>query len=324
MSLESEKVGQLRFSTDDVPTCDRVAVWREVVGRVYTRLDVEPIGEQPLRATVEQHSWPELSIFFGDATPANSSRTKDLISDGGGDFRLLRANGARYQYVSQGATEEIDYPDAGLIFNGVVGTSQFLESCRFTTICIPRERLASAVRGLEDRPIRRLSWSSPHLRLLASYIELIRAEGPASDPVLSRRVSDHLIDLLALALEPTKDALVKASSAVRNARLAAIRADILTNLSQVRLSAKTLARRHGLTDRYIHLLFEETGETFGQFVLEERLKRAFHLLADPSCGKRITDIASDVGFGDLSTFNRAFRRRFGDTPSGTRRNQWGN
>ncbi|MGB8529076.1 MAG: helix-turn-helix transcriptional regulator, partial [Rhodoplanes sp.] len=104
------------------------------------------------------------------------------------------------------------------------------------------------------------------------------------------------------------------------ARFAAIRADILANLSQVRLSPKMIARRHNVTERYVHLLFEETGATFSEFVAQARLDRARELLLDPTAnGAKISDIAQRVGYGEITTFNRAFRRRFGDTPSGLRR-----
>ena len=105
---------------------------------------------------------------------------------------------------------------------------------------------------------------------------------------------------------------------MRAARLEAVRADILANLSRVSLSPKTVARRLGVSERYVHLLFEGTGETFGQVVTKARLKRAFDLLRDPSHVGKISDIAQSVGYGDLSTFNRAIRRHFGDTPSGLR------
>jgi AraC-like DNA-binding protein len=63
--------------------------------------------------------------------------------------------------------------------------------------------------------------------------------------------------------------------ALRAVRLATIRADVLANLSEGRLSAETIGKRHELSERYVHLLFEETGQTFSRFVEEERLKRAF-------------------------------------------------
>jgi transcriptional regulator GlxA family with amidase domain len=43
------------------------------------------------------------------------------------------------------------------------------------------------------------------------------------------------------------------------------------------------------------------------------------MLADPDYAHlRIVDVALAAGFGDVAHFNRLFRRRFGDTPSGTR------
>jgi len=43
------------------------------------------------------------------------------------------------------------------------------------------------------------------------------------------------------------------------------------------------------------------------------------MLTDPRFASRsITSVAFDAGFGDVSYFNRSFRRRFGATPSETR------
>jgi AraC-like DNA-binding protein len=54
-------------------------------------------------------------------------------------------------------------------------------------------------------------------------------------------------------------------------------------------------------------------------VLERRLEKATELLGDPKWrDRRIADIAAESGFTDLSYFNRAFRRRYGATPSDLR------
>ena len=54
-------------------------------------------------------------------------------------------------------------------------------------------------------------------------------------------------------------------------------------------------------------------------VAEHRLQRAYAMLTDPTyADMRIIDIALTAGFGDVSHFNRMFRRRFGDSPSGVR------
>jgi AraC-like DNA-binding protein len=67
-------------------------------------------------------------------------------------------------------------------------------------------------------------------------------------------------------------------------------------------------------------LFEAERTTLSKFVLGQRLAQAYRILADPRHGDRmIGTVAFGVGFGDLSTFNRAFRRRFGMTPSDVRR-----
>jgi AraC-like DNA-binding protein len=311
-----------RFSTDDVPLPDRTAVWREVLGRCHLHLDVESVGDAPLRATVESHRWSSTSLYFSDTTPVLASRTAELVQDGDGDFRMLRADGAGYQFSANGKDEVVTDGNAALLFNGVVGAVRYLGPCRVSAVRVRRADLAALVRGFDDRAMVRIAPGSPALSLLAGYTAVLRRDGPTADPVLASRVATHLIDLVALALGVTGDAAELARGrGVRAARLRAIKADIIANIADPNLLPGAVAMRHGVTPRYVRMLFEAEGLSFTDFVLGERCARVHRMLGDRRFADRgVSAIAFDSGFGDLSYFNRAFRRHFGDTPSGVRAN----
>jgi AraC-like DNA-binding protein len=105
----------------------------------------------------------------------------------------------------------------------------------------------------------------------------------------------------------------------RAARLRAIKSDIEAHLTYSDLSPGVVARRQGVSDSYIRKLFEGEGTSFSQFVLGRRLVRAQRMLTDLRWADRsIAWIAFETGFGDLSYFNRTFKRFYGNTPSEVR------
>jgi AraC-like DNA-binding protein len=130
----------------------------------------------------------------------------------------------------------------------------------------------------------------------------------------------HLYDLAALAIGATRDAAAVAGGrGVPAARLRAIKADIADNLTNRRLSIDSVATRHGVTPRYVRMLFESDATTFSEFVVVQRLNRAHRMLIDPRFSDRtVSSVAFEAGFGDLSYFNRTFRRRYGASPSDVR------
>ena len=70
-----------------------------------------------------------------------------------------------------------------------------------------------------------------------------------------------------------------------------------------------IAARHRIMPRCVQRLFENEGTTFTDYVLAQRLARAHRLLSDPRRAvQKISTVAFDAGFGDLSYFNRTFRR----------------
>jgi AraC-like DNA-binding protein len=117
----------------------------------------------------------------------------------------------------------------------------------------------------------------------------------------------------------TELAHAQPAGGVRAARLQAIKADVRANLERGDLSVATAAAWHRLPVRYVQRLFEAEGVTFTEFVLAERLARAYRLLMDRrNANLKISALAISAGFGSLSYFNEAFRRRFGMSPSDAR------
>ncbi|MGO4717418.1 helix-turn-helix transcriptional regulator [Bradyrhizobium sp. 2TAF24] len=68
---------------------------------------------------------------------------------------------------------------------------------------------------------------------------------------------------------------------------------------------------------FLRLFTRVLGVSPHQYLVRSRLRRAARLLAEDE--RAITDVAFDVGFGDLSNFVRTFHRAAGVSPRGFRR-----
>ncbi len=78
-------------------------------------------------------------------------------------------------------------------------------------------------------------------------------------------------------------------------------------------SIEQLADEVGLSaSRLAHLFREEVGRSIQSYILERRLMMAAMLIVQTH--ERISQIAYSVGFGDVSNFNHAFKRRFEMSP----------
>jgi AraC-like DNA-binding protein len=98
--------------------------------------------------------------------------------------------------------------------------------------------------------------------------------------------------------------------------LGRIQAHAERNLDDPELSLAALALRHGISLRHLHRLFAAKGTTAAEWLLQRRLERCRAELAHPAQRyESITAIALRWGMSDSSTFSKAFKRRYGLTPS---------
>jgi AraC-like DNA-binding protein len=149
---------------------------------------------------------------------------------------------------------------------------------------------------------------------LGSCLNLLAKGLSTSSELELSGLFDACVTLLPLVIG-TGFCELKGGTAVSVGRLRGALRYIDRNLSNPDLSPTHVAEHLGVSVRYIHKLFSPTAETFGSYVTGQRLERVkWDLLA--SCKRPpIAAMAYRWGFGDLSTFNRAFKSRYACPPS---------
>lgn len=129
------------------------------------------------------------------------------------------------------------------------------------------------------------------------------------------RLFGVLLDLVALSLSRRSRGQTAEAPCFADATALALRRTVHERLREQGLTVATVASAVGISERYVHKLFERSGTTFSHYVVERRLDGAAADLKDPALlDREIGTIAFDWGFSDLSHFTKRFKQRFGCRP----------
>ena len=305
------------FSSNMLPEDDRFDRYLEEFSRKIIRIDAQRLGDTPFSVHLEMMLLGNVVCTVEQITPGRFGRTRPLLSDGNDDLVLFLNIGAPYlepggSTVKTGDVHLLDSSQAGQIMAPSGG--------QVLMFAMPRRVLLPIVPHAEDLVHVGLAQNAGIAHLLRQYAESV-LKAPTVSQSLALLAGGHMLDLVALSLGARGEAGEVASRrGLRAGRYQAVCESVLAHLHDPELSLSQIAQMHMISERYLQRLFEEAGTSFTAFVIEERLMRAFRRLSTPiHDGVRIVDIAGECGFADLSNFNRAFRRRFGITPSEARK-----
>lgn len=308
-------VTTFRASTANLRGKHELEAFREQFGRAILRLEMTPMGDQPLECEMLIRSLPDVGLAMGQLSPIRSHHPESLGDDG---LVLAVMHRGHAEFVHGRHTAVVSAGHALLASSADAATFTGHTPTRLTNIRLKRELLGTHVVDPEGAIGLPIPGNQYALRLLLGYAEVLGDNEVAMDAQACRVVSANIYDLVALAIGGTRDVRAHAGG-VAAARLHAIKTDAQRSLGQQGLSITDLARRHGISASYVRRLFATEGTSFTEYLLVQRLSRARQLLGDPRQAHRtIASIAFDLGFGDLSYFNRCFRRRYGMTPSDAR------
>jgi len=263
---------------------------------------------------------PGLGAWIGAFSPIQGRRTRELIADGNDNVTLWMCPEGGSVISQCGREVTHDGDDAMLVSNSDMLSTTMVRRSHHVSLSLPRKVMLTMVPDLEDAFLRSVPKDSEPLRLLKSYVGVLEKDLDLATPELCHLVVSHVYDLAAVALGGSGDVVrVAESHGVRAARLHAIKTDVLQALGDHGLTVTAIAARHHVSPRYVQMLFESEDTTFSRFLLLQRLAVARRMLCDPRFADRtVSAIAFEAGFGDLSHFNRDFRRHYGESPSDVR------
>jgi AraC-like DNA-binding protein len=308
-----------RLALEDTPEHERPARLREFFEPLGVRYDARHVGDDPIEIDLTIRALPGIQLLSGRMQGTSYRRTCHK-ADPTDDLGLVINPGGPLYIAQRGREILLDDGDATLVSLTDSVEASHRPPGYTQALRIPVPALAPHLPKGRDSFLRRIPRDDTALRLLTNYVDVAWQDHMTARYDLQRVMVSHVYDLAAVAIGATREAQeVAQNRGVRAARLLAVKQDIARYLDRPDLTAAALAVRHRCTPRLIQRLFETTGTTFTEYVLVQRLARARDMLADPHFdGEKISSIAYDCGFNDVSYFNRVFRRSFGTSPSDVR------
>lgn len=301
-----------RIATDDVAEAARLAAVRDAYRRTIAEIEIAPDPASPFYWRGVLRKLQGLALASTASSGARIIRAPspderdDLIVTVAVEGRLSVRQGERETVLRAG--------EMAVTRSREASRCEREAHARSIELRIPSHRARARLdHGVGDLGAR-AAGDAAALRRRAP--RLVR---PRAAETLNLAVA-HVHEIVSYILGAARDgAAVEKARGPAAARLRAIKADIVENLCSRELTIVSVAERHRVTPRYVRKLFEGDGVTFSEFVLAQRLARARRMLADPRHdAETISAIAFACGFGDLSYFNRVFRRQYAATPTAVR------
>ncbi len=281
--------------------------------------ELDPAPDVPFRAAMNSIHIGTTMLGRCDGTFTTVRRERRQVLETNDDrYCLARNTGNREARVTHRSREFTLRPRSMVLlkldepFFSADGASHK----RFTNVHLPMMTLRALVPGIDDMVARELEPGGA-LSLAMDYSDLL-LQHPDAVEEAGIAIAAHLTDLAAVGLGARGDVAVAARrGGLRAVRLKAVLMILQRRFIEPDFSAQKLGDAAGLSERYVNELLYEAGASFTVRLTELRLRKAAELLSHAG-EARISDIALDCGFNDLSYFNRCFRRRFGLTPSAAR------
>ncbi len=305
--------GMISVSTDSIESRHRTDFWRSLSAPFY---DVSPVVDgQVIEGRLASRLLGSFMVGKRQFDARENLRDRARVAQGDMDGYQLEL------FLDGSLTGDCDGTDMRLD-PGDIGVFDYARPHRTRQtagtslmLYMPRDRVDAATGGRSVHGTV-LRAHGPGTRLVASILHGLADVMPDMPDRDAMTIDSAMIDLIAASIAGQQSGTEDSAGAVQRILQREILAFIRANLADPDLGPDMLVYRFRISRAHLYRMFPGHGGV-ARLIREERLKHAWRDLHRHR-SRAITAIAYDYGFSSGNQFLRAFRARYGLTPSQAR------
>jgi AraC-like DNA-binding protein len=309
----------VRLTTDSLTTPNRLPYWRDFVCDTFVELECDSVSGEQFFGSITNRTLGDIQFSDVDSCAQHVVRTRSKISRSGLDYFLLSLQThGRGMLAQDGRTATLQPGDFALYDTTRPYDLKFDDGFGQLVLRLPRDMILNQLADAERLTALRVGGARGTGLLASTFIRQLHDSLDTIDSASAARLHASAIDLIATALADHAGRAAPASEShfILRRRICAF---IDAHLEDQRLNCEMIAAAHRISERYLRKIFATSAMSASEWIWSRRLNQARRDLLDPlRAHLSVTAIGYDVGFKDSAHFSRAFKAKFGESPSAYR------
>lgn len=298
------------ISTSDVTALERLPFWNQLASQMVAPLEIEAMDPERFQARLYRRRIRECEIVSPVSAPANISNNGQQGDAGVLNLQLQLVG--RSRNFTNGRACELEEGDFLLYDPSQPLRLSFTEPTQVVVLRLPVAQIEQRLPRLRQLAGVKIRGDRGPGAVFSSFLRKAWKQMQIDDGGWVETLDEVIWPLLDMAYATEQRESVAGSR--RDERRHQLFDIVARELCDPELDARAIARTMGVSARYVQMMFAEMATTPSAYIQHKRLELAARRFAREGAGAMVTNVAFDVGFSDLSSFCRAFRRRFNMSP----------
>lgn len=307
-------MGQV-YNAGLVPSCNRQRYWTDSVSSILFPLQAAVTDPEAFTGVIRSWTMGALSLNYFRSGPVTYKREREHVAQDDREI-ILVSFAAHSDVLFNQNRSTVTCKRGQFVLERGNSPSDFVQTDanELLVLKVPADLLKQRLRSIDRYSSLVFDSHRGVGGLLLDTLKSLPKRITESDERTRDGLGHCMLDLVVLALQDNQQALGSQMTSVRTGHMVRIEHFIRQHLADRDLSADVVASACGISLRYLHQLFSQSGGSVSQWIRELRLQ---------ACDRELRDlyrheIAYRWGFSDHAQFSKHYKLHFGHTPKETR------